>query len=73
MDDYQMKLDLHGVPHAEVERTVENFILTNQDNVPLTIITGNSKRMQDLVFAIIFRINCDSFWVEQGSIRVDKV
>ena len=68
-----MKLDLHGMPHAEVEREVENFVLMNQDKVPLTIITGNSKRMQDLVFAIISRTKCDSFWVEQGSIRIDKV
>ena len=40
-------LDLHGIRHSEVERLVENFILLN--NLPLTIITGNSNIMRDIV------------------------
>jgi len=40
-------LDLHGVKHVDVERLVENFILLNEP--PLTIITGNSQRMQEIV------------------------
>ena len=35
-----MKLDLHGVRHHEVDLKVENFILLNQDQVPLTIVCG---------------------------------
>ena len=45
-----MKLDLHGVRHKRlVDLKVENFILLNQDQLPLTIICGNSQRMIDLV------------------------
>ena len=43
-------LDLHGVRHAEVDRLVENFVLLNEP--PLTIITGNSQRMMEIV------VNC---------------
>ena len=41
------KLDLHGVRHIDVERLVENFVLLNEP--PLTIITGNSDRMRQIV------------------------
>ena len=41
------KLDLHGIRHAEVDRLVENFVLLNEP--PLTIITGNSQRMMEIV------------------------
>ena len=44
------KLDLHGIRHAEVDRLVENFVLLNEP--PLTIITGNSQRMMEIV------VNC---------------
>ena len=51
-----MELDLHFIRHHEVDRLVENFILMNQDRVPLKIITGNSQKMIDLVFAVLNRI-----------------
>ena len=41
------KLDLHGVRHMDVERLVENFVLLNEP--PLTIISGNSDRMRQIV------------------------
>ena len=41
------KLDLHGIKHEDVDRLVENFVLLN--NPPLTIITGNSDRMRQIV------------------------
>ena len=44
------KLDLHGIRHSEVDRLVENFVLLNEP--PLTIITGNSQRMMEIV------VNC---------------
>lgn len=48
-------LDLHGTKHQEVSVIVEDFILDNQNHVPLKIITGNSKRMQVLCFEVIER------------------
>ena len=40
-------LDLHGIRHYDVDRFVENFLLMNE--LPLTIITGNSEFMRDKV------------------------
>ena len=54
-----MKLDLHGVRHHEVDLKVENFILLNQDQVPLTIVCGNSQRMIELVNEVIAFIEKD--------------
>ena len=45
------QLDLHGVRHSEVERLVENFVLLNE--LPLRIITGNSKKMDELVVNVL--------------------
>ena len=41
------QLDLHGIRHEEVDRLVENFVLLNE--TPLTIICGNSNKMQEIV------------------------
>lgn len=45
------KLDLHGIKHENVNRVVENFVLLNE--TPLTIITGNSTMMRDLVVEVL--------------------
>ena len=52
------QLDLHGVKHQEVERLVENFILTNQDSFPLKVICGNSVKMIGLVNSTIDNVGC---------------
>ena len=44
-------LDLHGIRHDDVERLVENFVLLNEP--PLTIITGNSDKMRDIVLTAL--------------------
>ena len=41
------QLDLHKMRHEEAQRQVENFILLNEP--PLSIITGNSDRMREIV------------------------
>jgi hypothetical protein len=69
-----MKLDLHGVRHHEVDLKVENFILLNQDQLPLTIICGNSQRMIDLVKDVIDRIGCEEFVMDlYGVIVIRKI
>jgi hypothetical protein len=65
-----MTLDLHGVRHHEVELMVENFILMNQQQIPLTIICGNSQRMIDLVYNVINSIGCDNVVMDQYGIIV---
>ena len=42
------ELDLHGVPHSEVEMFLENFFFVG--NIAQgTVITGNSKEMKQIV------------------------
>jgi hypothetical protein len=69
-----MKLDLHGVRHHEVDLKVENFILLNQSQLPLTIICGNSQRMIDLVKDVIDRIGCEEVVMDlYGVIVIRKI
>ena len=65
-----MRLDLHGVRHHEVDLMVENFILVNQSQIPLTIICGNSQKMIDLVYEVINRIGCDNVAMDQYGVIV---
>ncbi len=69
-----MKLDLHGKRHYEVPILVENFIYLNQDQVPLTIICGNSQRMIDIVNGVIEEIDCAIVAMDQyGKIVIRKI
>ena len=65
-----MKLDLHGVRHHDVELKVENFILLNQDQVPLTIVCGNSQRMIELVNEVIDSIGCEEVIMDQYGVII---
>tara|TARA_R100001082_G_scaffold30052_1_gene15105 strand:- start:160 stop:363 length:204 start_codon:yes stop_codon:yes gene_type:complete len=64
------KLDLHGVKHADVDRIVENFILLN--DLPLTIITGNSEFMRNKVMSKCkqFEFHCEQW--NSATIKVLK-
>ena len=42
-------LDLHSTKHADAEGLVERFIHENRNDLPAKIITGNSRRMRELV------------------------
>jgi hypothetical protein len=67
-------LDLHGLKHEHVDRAVENFVLLNQELIPLEIICGNSQRMIDLVVSVLKRIECENFErVDYGTIMVRKL
>jgi len=50
------QLDLHGIKHNDVQREVENFVLLN--NPPLSIITGMSEKMRELVKEVLEEYNC---------------
>ena len=69
------KLNLHGKRHYEVDRIVENFIIDtyNRDELPTEIITGNSKKMRDIVETVLERHGLKSYskyWIDGGSIIV---
>ena len=67
-------LDLHGTRHHAVDSMVENFVLMNQSEVPLTIICGNSQMMIDLVNIVLNRIECENVVMDQyGFIVVREI
>ena len=70
--DGSNKLDLHGARHYEVDRLVENFILMNQDLLPLTIVCGNSQPMIDLARAVVNRIECREADMDRYGVIVIK-
>ena len=47
------ELDLHGIQHCDVKFLVEDFVLKNQNSLPLKIITGNSEKMKFLVIDVL--------------------
>ena len=69
-------LDLHGYRHHEVDIAVENFVFLNQEEMPLTIICGNSEKMLSLVRIVLDRTNAeyyDGIGHEYGQIKVHKL
>jgi len=53
---------------------VENFILLNQEEIPLTIICGNSQRMIDIVMRVIYDIDCSEVVMDfYGKIVIRKI
>jgi hypothetical protein len=66
------ELDLHGVKHQDVDLLVENFIFTNQDRFPLTIICGNSIKMIERANSVINRIGCETVSLRYGVITIRK-
>jgi hypothetical protein len=65
------KLDLHGKSHDSVETEVINFIYKH--NPPVEIITGDSKRMRDLVTQVAARHGFATHfknWTNQGSLII---
>ena len=68
-------LDLHGYRHHEVDVAVENFIYLNQE-MPLTIICGNSEKMLSLVRVVLERSNAEYYngiGHEYGRIKVHRL
>ena len=69
-------LDLHGYRHHEVDIAVENFVFLNQEEMPLTIICGNSEKMLSLVRIVLDRTNAEynnGIGHEYGQIKVHKL
>jgi hypothetical protein len=66
------KLDLHGIPHSEVDLLVENFIYMNQGEMPLEIICGNSDKMIKLVHIVTDRLGIETHMYRYGIITVRR-
>ena len=66
-------LDLHGVRHHEVDDLVFDFVLRNQDLIPLVIICGNSVKMISLTKSCL-DFNAIKYQdIRYGLIRVEKI
>ena len=61
-------LDLHGTRHDEAERLVENFILLKEP--PLSIITGNSDKMREIVEYVCKRYDIHYEQWDWGEIKI---
>ena len=69
-------LDLHGYRHHEVDLVVENFLYLNQDQMPLTVICGNSEKMLSLVRIVLERSHAEYYngtCHEYGQIKVHRL
>ena len=68
------KLDLHGLRHHEVSLKVENFVLLNQDSLPIEIVCGKSQKMIDIVTNVLDQIECEEYiFKDFGSVVVRKI
>jgi len=66
------ELDLHGVRHHEVDALVENFVLTNQNRFPLTVICGNSVKMVQLAEKTLNKIGCEYTMYRFGVLTIGR-
>tara|TARA_Y100000741_G_scaffold302197_1_gene243816 strand:+ start:219 stop:437 length:219 start_codon:yes stop_codon:yes gene_type:complete len=68
------KLDLHCLKHHEVAIKVENFVLLNQQSLPLEIVCGKSQKMIEIVTNVLDEIDCENYIIKDfGTIIVRKI
>ena len=53
------EIDLHGLEHSEVKNLLGSWLILecNKGSMPLKLITGNSRRMKDVVTKIANRFD----------------
>ena len=68
-----LNLDLHGVRHGDVEVVVEDFVLTNQEQLPLIVICGNSSKMIDIVSKTLKKMEINFEETRYGRIRINSL
>lgn len=67
--------DCHRKSHTEVMEELENWILLNQYDTPLEIITGNSEAMKSIVKEICkgMWIEVREGWINRGTMIIDSI
>ena len=68
-----LNLDLHGVRHSDVEVAVEDFVLNNQQQLPLIVICGNSSKMIDIVSKTLKKMEINFEETRYGRIRINSL
>ena len=66
-------LDLLGVRHHEVNELVLDFVLRNQELIPLVIICGNSVKMISIAKSCLDSNDIKYQDIRFGLIRVEKI
>lgn len=60
------ELDLHGVRHSFVKEAVEEFLSLN--DLPVSIITGNSLIMKNIVRDILKKKNLRAYYLNPNNL-----
>jgi hypothetical protein len=66
-------LDLHGVRHDNVEIELIDFCYKYQEQIPLKIICGNSKKMMDICIKTLGNYGIDYDFQRYGIIMIVKI
>ena len=66
-------LDLHGVRHDNVEIELIDFCYKYQEQIPLKIICGNSKKMMDICIKTLGNYRIDYDFQRYGIIMIVKI
>lgn len=73
LENQLLNLDLHGVRHNDVEVAVEDFVLNNQQQLPLIVICGNSSKMIDIVSKTLKKMEINFEETRYGRIRINSL
>ena len=73
LENQLLNLDLHGVRHSDVEVAVEDFVLNNQQELPLIVICGNSSKMIDIVSKTLKKMEINFEETRYGRIRINSL
>jgi len=73
LENQLLNLDLHGVRHSDVEVAVEDFVLNNQQQLPLIVICGNSSKMIDIVSKTLKKMEINFEETRYGRIRINSL
>lgn len=73
LENQLLNLDLHGVRHSDVEVAVEDFVLNNQQQLPLIVICGNSSKMIDIVSKTLQKMEINFEETRYGRIRINSL
>ena len=73
LENQLLNLDLHGVRHSDVEVAVEDFVLHNQQQLPLIVICGNSSKMIDIVSKTLKKMEINFEETRYGRIRINSL
>jgi DNA-nicking Smr family endonuclease len=68
-----MKLDLHGVKHADVSKELDSFLFEHLQtkNLQVEVVTGKSTTMKNIVKDLLVDYNLEVSSELEGSLIID--